>query len=115
MLAQLRRKLNRQENQDVRNITLRQSSAYALPFNDGTFDLVCMITVLPEIPARGRALAEVKRVLKSGGILAVTEFLPDPDYPLRSTTLRQGVGAGFEIVGVFGNFWDYMVRFRKPA
>jgi len=39
-----------------------------------------MITVLQEIPDKGKALREAGRVLKPGGILAVTEFFPDPDY-----------------------------------
>jgi len=34
-------------------------------------------------------------VLKPGGILAVTEFFPDPDYPLKSTTIKQCEKAGF--------------------
>jgi hypothetical protein len=50
----------------------------------------------------------------AGGILAVSEFLPDPDYPLRSTTIRRGLAAGFELDAALGNFWTYTVRFRKP-
>jgi len=88
MLQQLERKLSKTGNQDITNLELRQASAYDLPFADESLDLVCMITVLQEIPDRGRALREVGRVLKSGGVLAVTEFLPDPDYPLPSTTIK---------------------------
>jgi hypothetical protein len=46
--------------------------------------------------------------------MAVTEFFPDPDYPLSSTTSRKGEKAGFDVEGVFGNLWTYTVRFRKP-
>jgi len=88
MLQQLERKLSKTGNQDITNIELRQANAYDLPFADESLDLVCMVTVLQEIPDRGRALREVGRVLKSGGVLAVTEFLPDPDYPLPSTTIK---------------------------
>ena len=114
MLRQLEAKLSRPENQDVQNVRLVERSAYGLPFEDGTLDLVYMITVLPEIPEQGRALAQVLRVLKPGGILAVSEFLPDPDYPLRSTTVRRGLAAGFELDAALGNFWTYTVRFKKP-
>ena len=113
MLAQLERKLSRPENGDIHNVRLYEGSAYALPFGDASFDLAYMITVLPEIPDQARALAEVKRVLKPGGILAVTEFLPDPDYPLPSTTVRRGERAGFQVEGVYGNLWTYTVRFRR--
>jgi len=114
MLAQLEKKLALPENQDIQNMTLHQASAYELPFEDETLDLVYLITVLPEIPDQPRALEEIKRVLKPGGILAVTELLLDPDYPLKETTARHGEKAGFQIEGFYGNFWTYTVRFSKP-
>jgi len=111
MLAQLESKLTLPENRDIKNIHTHQASAYELPFEDGSIDLVYMVTVLPEIPDRGKTLTEIKRVLKTGGILAVTEFFPDPDYPFSKTTSRQGEKAGFEVDEILGNFWTYTVRF----
>jgi len=115
MLKQLERKLARAENQDIKNVELKQAGAYHLPFEDGALDLVYMVTVLQEIPDRARALREIRRVLKPGGILAVTEFLPDPDYPLRSTTIKICQREGFVLSDNLGNFWNYTVRFMKPA
>ena len=114
MLRKLERKLSRSKYRDITNIELRQASAYELPFEDGTLDLVYMVTVLQEIPDRGRALREIIRVLKPGGILAVTEFLPDPDYPLRSTTIKICRQEGFILDNSAGNLWNYTVRFTKP-
>ena len=114
MLRQLERKLSREENRDIKNIELRETNAYELPFADESFDLAYMVTVLMEIPDKGRSLREVKRVLKPGGILAVTEFFPDPDYPFRSTVIKLGMRAGFALDESEGNFWNYTVRFRKP-
>ncbi len=114
MIRQLERKLAKAENQDIKNVEIRQASAYELPFTDGSIDLACLVTVLPEIPDRGRALREIKRVLKPGGILAVTEFLPDPDYPLRTTTIKLCEHEGFFWDDNLGNLWNYTVRFRKP-
>jgi len=115
MLEQLESKLNRPENHDIKNIQLTQSNAYKLPFENDFFDLACMITVLQEIPDRHRALQEIKRVLRPGGVLAVTEFLPDPDYPLKSTTIKAVKKTGFALDEVMGNFWNYTVRFIKPS
>jgi ubiquinone/menaquinone biosynthesis C-methylase UbiE len=112
-LAQLGKKLARPAHQDIRNVTLHAGSAYELPFEPASLDLVYMIAVLPEIPDQGRVLAEVMRVLKPGGILAVSELLIDPDYPLRATTVARGERAGFTLNGVYGNFLNYTVRFRK--
>ena len=115
MLKQLERKLAKAENQDIKNIELKQASAYQLPFEDGALDLVYMVTVLQEIPDRAKALEEIRRVLKPEGILAVTEFLPDPDYPLRSTTIRICQREGFVLDDNLGNLWNYTVRFRKTV
>lgn len=112
MLMQLKKKLSRPENRDIKNIKLVEGDAHKLPFNDNSFDVVYTVTVLQELPDRNRALKEMKRVLKPGGILAVSEFLPDPDYPLKSTTIRLGEEAGFIRDKVEGNLWNYTVRFK---
>ncbi len=114
MLSQLEKKLALPGNQDIQNISLHQASAYDLPFEDENLDLVYMITVLPEIPDQLRALKEIKRVLKPGGVLAVSELLLDPDYPLKEATARRGEEAGFLVEEFYGNFWTYTVRFSKP-
>ena len=114
MLKQLERKLSVPENRDIKNIKLIEGNAYELPFDNGSLDLVNMVTVLQEIPDRNRTLHEVKRVLKPGGLFAVTELFPDPDSPWKSTTIKFGEAAGFVVDKVSGNFFNYTVRFRKP-
>ncbi len=115
MLRQLERKLARSENRDVRNVETVQASACSLPFGSGSLDAVYMVTVFFEIPDRPRVLAEVRRVLKPGGFLALTEFLPDPDYRPRRMTVREVERSGFETDAVAGNLWNYTARFRKPV
>jgi ubiquinone/menaquinone biosynthesis C-methylase UbiE len=113
MLAQIQAKLEKPENRDITNIRLVEHSAYNLPFEDDHFDLVYMITVLQEIPDRRQALSEIHRVLKPEGRLAVTEFLPDPDYVPAASTIRQCASAGFALDALLGNAWTYTARFRK--
>ena len=113
MLQQLEGKLSKPENQDIRNIELKEASAYELPFADDSIDLVYMVTVLMEIPDRRRALREISRVLKPGGTLAVTEFLPDPDYSWCSTVIKTCQHEGFTLDASLGNLWNYTVRFKK--
>lgn len=115
MLRQLKAKLARPENRDIKNITVILGSAYELPFEGDSLDVVYMVTVLQEIPDKEKAVKEARRVLKPGGILAVTEFFPDPDYPLQSTTVKIGEKAGFVLDEALGNFWNYTVRFVKPS
>jgi len=115
MLEQLKRKLLKPENIDIKNIELKEASAYELPFEDGSIDLVYMVTVFMEIPDNSRALREINRVLKPDGILAVTEFLPDPDYPWPSTVIKICKSEEFVLDIKSGNMWNYTVRFRRRS
>ena len=53
--------------------------ATSMPFADATFDRVIAAEVLEHIPADQRAMAEIARVLKPGGLAAVTvpAWLPE--------------------------------------
>jgi SAM-dependent methyltransferase len=69
-----------------------RASAVALPFASEAFDRVFLITVLGEIPDRAEALREIRRVLRPGGRLSISEQLPDPDY-VRLAVLRRDLAA----------------------
>ncbi len=49
-----------------------RGSAYQLPFADASFDKVIAAEILEHLPADHRAMAELARVLKPGGLIAVT-------------------------------------------
>jgi SAM-dependent methyltransferase len=49
-----------------------RGTAYALPFADGSFDRVVASEVLEHLPQDRDAMAELVRVLRPGGLLAVT-------------------------------------------
>lgn len=44
------------------------------------FDVALLVTVLGEIPDKAAALHEIRHALRAGGVLSVTEVLPDPHY-----------------------------------
>jgi SAM-dependent methyltransferase len=58
---------------------VKQGDALSLPFGDGEFDRVVAAEVLEHIPDDGDAIAELVRVLRPGGTLAVTvpRWLPE--------------------------------------
>ncbi len=114
MLDLLVRKLAQPDNKGISNVLPIRASAHNLPFAANSFDAVGVTSVLYEIPAPQQALHEIKRVLRVGGYLAVTEMFMDPDYRLKSTTIREGQQAGFMLDQAYGNFWTYTVRFSKP-
>lgn len=82
---------------------------------ENAFDRVVLVTVLGEIPNKAKALREVFRALKPGGILSVTEVLPDPDYKSRDTVARLTADAGFEFESRYGNVLAFTLNLRKPA
>ncbi len=49
-----------------------RGTAYGLPFPDDTFDRIIAAEVLEHLPEDSRAMAELFRVLKPGGLIAVT-------------------------------------------
>lgn len=59
--------------------TVVRGDIHRLPFADGAFDRVIMSEVLEHLDDDARGLTEVRRVLKPGGILAVT--VPNARYP----------------------------------
>ncbi len=73
------------------------------------------MAVLAEIPDRNKALLEIKRVLKDNGLLAIGEFLPDPDYPFRKTVIHWCKDAGFELVSEYGGVLHYVLTFKKAT
>jgi len=71
----------------VKNVAFRQGDIFDLPFADGSFDVVFSQTVLFHIPEREKALAEIKRVLRPGGLVALRDAINAsiivwPDDPL---------------------------------
>lgn len=56
-------------NTDPR-IRIRQADACALPFEDDTFDRALALLVLHFVPEAGKAIAEMRRVVRPGGIVA---------------------------------------------
>ena len=71
----------------VHNVTFRQGNIFDLPFGEDSFDVVFSQTVLFHIPDPEKALAEIKRVLSPGGLVALRDGINAsnmlwPDEPL---------------------------------
>jgi SAM-dependent methyltransferase len=58
-----------QRNSDPR-IKIRQADACDLPFEDGAFDRSLALLVLHFVPEAGKAVAEMRRVVRQGGVVA---------------------------------------------
>jgi len=110
MLKQVEKKMTKK---GIRNIKIVHGDACKLPFEDNFFDMVFMVTVLPEIKDKATTLSEARRVLKPSGIFSVSEMIFDPDYLCLSTIKTLCTDAGFEFTEKHGNFLSYTANFVK--
>lgn len=108
MLAKARRKLERAGRTNVRYVA---ADATSLPF-ERELDLAYMVTVLGEIPDGAACLRSIRRALRDGGRLAITEQWLDPDYePFEELVPKVGA-AGFELEARHGGARSYTAIFR---
>jgi ubiquinone/menaquinone biosynthesis C-methylase UbiE len=78
------------------------------------FDRVILVTVLGEIPDKKQALKEIFVTLKPGGILSITEVLPDPDYQSKRIVIHLAKSVGFDFDQKYSRFLSYTLNFLKP-
>ncbi len=96
----------------IANIQTTRGDAQALPFPDATFDAAFLVATLGEIPDKGLALREVRRVLKPDGRLVVGEGQPDPHMVASAALRALAIEAGFRFERHEGNRFGFLARFR---
>jgi ubiquinone/menaquinone biosynthesis C-methylase UbiE len=73
-----------------RGLAVREASVTSIPFNDQSFDVTCAFKVLAHVPEIGRALAEMARVTRPGGVVVAEFYNP---VSLRGLVKRLGPAA----------------------
>jgi SAM-dependent methyltransferase len=112
MIATLRGRLGAQ---GVRNAALLVGDAASLPLGDHCIDRAFMVTVIGEVPDRPHALAELRRVMKPGGVLSIMESLTDCDYQFEDSVRDLCRATGFSVVGHQRQRLGYLMCFAAPA
>ncbi|MBP6632448.1 MAG: class I SAM-dependent methyltransferase [Kofleriaceae bacterium] len=66
----------------VAGVDWRRARAEALPIGDGEVDLVLSVSAIRHVADRAAAFAELRRVVRPGGLIVLAELDPDAD-PVR--------------------------------
>lgn len=95
-------------------VAYTQGNASHLPFLDAVFDVASLVTVLGEVAEPRKCLQGLHRVLRPGGLLSITEHLPDTDFSTFSRIRSVVEAEGFSFTERFGWPWCYTANFRRP-
>ncbi len=99
----------------LEDVNLQRVNIYNIPYADNTFDAVIFSEVLEHIDDDLRALKEAYRVLKPGGVLAIT--VPHANYPFLWDPINKTLETLFNRHiqhGVFAGIWANHVRLYEP-
>jgi demethylmenaquinone methyltransferase/2-methoxy-6-polyprenyl-1,4-benzoquinol methylase len=114
MLAGARAKLDRDPRLAAR-IELVRGEAESLPFEDGEFDHLTFTYLLRYVEDPGATLAELARVVKSGGRIASLEFM-EPPNPIARSLWTLYTRAAMPVLGrLISRDWYVVGRFLGPS
>jgi len=109
MLARARARLR---GRGVGNADFVRGDAGELPFRPTTFDLAFLVTVLGEVTDAGACIRSIRRALKPGGVLSVTEMRGDPDVLSSADVGAMATSNGFEPDELFETRLGFTANFR---
>lgn len=112
MLDKVQAKL---EAGNVTNVRLIRGGIGEGLVEPNSFDRAFLVTVLGEIPDKTRGLKEIYGALKPGGLLSVTEVLPDPDFQTPDAISRLARETGFAEDELMGGFPAFTMNLVKPG
>ncbi len=95
----------------LKSLLLNNANIYALPYPDNTFDGIILSEILEHIERDVDGLQEVRRVLKPGGVVAIT--VPNANYPFWWDPINKSLEAVFKShinSGPLAGIWANHVR-----
>ena len=87
-MAPMVKRLEREANEQAPNATVLRAPAEDLPFEDASFDVAVSTLVLCGVEDQQRALRQLRRVLRPGGLFIFIEHVRSEDNKLARTQDR---------------------------
>ena len=98
---------------DLNNIEVIQGRFGDNLLGINKYDRAFLVSVLGEIPDQVGALQELHLALVPGGILSITEVLPDPHFQSQAAVAQLAESAGFQANLVKGGWRSYTMNLTK--
>jgi len=112
MLAKLQGRLT---ERGFRNVDIVHAGLGSGALPTAQFDVAFLVTVLGEIPDRVAALREIHAALRPGGVLSITEALPDPHYQSIARVRQLASQSGFREQQLFPGWVSFTINLVRPA
>jgi ubiquinone/menaquinone biosynthesis C-methylase UbiE len=110
MLEKAKKRILRKKISNV-EFYLCNGDNFLLP--DESFDVIFLFTVIGEIENKNAYIKEFHRMLKSGGILSISELRGDPDKLTIYEVKELLADSGFVFEKLLGNEKNYTINFKK--
>ena len=98
----------------VANADLLVAHGSWLPLRDHCLDSAFLAGVLGEISDRPAAVAELRRAIRPGGVLSISEHLVDPDYQFEDAVRDLCRAVGFSTLDHHRRPLGYTMSFTTP-
>lgn len=109
----IRKAERRLRKKGITNFEAGLGDGNSLDYSSSSIDVIFLVTVFGEMEDREGMVTEMHRVLKTGGLLSISEQGGDPDA-LTLEELRSVLEpAGFSFEKVFGQGRTFTANFRK--
>lgn len=103
----------RARKRGLKNIEYYQCYGCSFDLTDSCFDRIYMVTVIGEVENKHACLNEMHRMLKPGGIIAISELAGDPDKMSIEEIRTLFLSHGFSFHQLHGNEKNYTICFKK--
>ncbi len=103
----------RLEKRGCKNVDYHTCNGESFDFLDGTFDRIFLVTVLGEVENREKYLDEFFRMLKTNGMLSVSEQAGDPDKLTFLEIREMAEKCGFKYQKIYGSVRNFTINLIK--
>ncbi len=101
------------DKKGITNVEYYLCDGQKFQFQDNTFDRIVLVTVIGEVENKKAYMNEFNRIIKTGGILSISELAGDPDKLTINEIKELALNSGFEFYRIYGNNRNYTINFKK--